>query len=182
MVQVSTILDLIDSGDMALPKFQRGYVWNRDQVRGLMESLYHGHPVGSLLVWATPAEGGISRGEQELAPGVVRLLLDGQQRITSLYGIIRGKPPSFFDGDPRAFSDLYFHLGREEFHFYQRLLMQDDPLWVDVSELMREGPGGLGKHIARLGQLPGYATVQPALLGAWPASWPFLARTSMSRT
>ena len=98
-MKVSTILDHIDSGDMALPKFQRGYVWNRDQVRGLMESLYHGHPVGSLLVWATPAESADHRGEQELAPGVVRLLLDGQQRITSLYGIVRGKSPAFFDGD-----------------------------------------------------------------------------------
>lgn len=86
---------------MALPKFQRGYVWNRDQVRGLMDSLYRRHPVGSLLVWATAAEGAPHRGEQELAPGVVRLLLDGQQRITSLYGIVRGAPPSFFDGNAR---------------------------------------------------------------------------------
>ena len=65
----------------------------------------------------------------------MRLLLDGQQRITSLYGIVRGEPPAFFDGDPRSFTDLYFHLGNEEFRFYQRLLMQDDPLWVDVSEV-----------------------------------------------
>ena len=92
-MKVSTILDHIDSGDMALPKFQRGYVWNRDQVRGLMDSLYRRHPVGSLLVWATSADGTSHRGEQELAPGVVRLLLDGQQRITSLYGITRGEPP-----------------------------------------------------------------------------------------
>ena len=94
-MKVSTIPDLIDSGYMALPKFQRGYVWKRDQVRGLMDSLYRRHPVGSLLVWATAAEGASHRGEHELAPGVVRLLLDGQQRITSLYGIIRGAPPTF---------------------------------------------------------------------------------------
>ena len=98
-MNVSTILDHIDSGYMALPKFQRGYVWNRDQVRGLMDSLYHRHPVGSLLVWATPADSANHRGEHDLAPGVVRLLLDGQQRITSLYGIIRGAPPAFFDGN-----------------------------------------------------------------------------------
>ena len=111
---MSTILDLIDNGDMALPKFQRGYVWNRDQVRGLMDSLYRRHPVGSLLVWATAAQGASHRGEHELAPGVVRLLLDGQQRITSLYGIIRGAPPAFFDGNARAFTDLYFHIGSED--------------------------------------------------------------------
>ena len=95
---------------MALPKFQRGYVWNRDQVRSLMDSLYRRHPVGSLLVWATPAEEVSHRGEQNLAPGVVRLLLDGQQRVTSLYGIIRGEPPAFFDGNARTFTGLYFHL------------------------------------------------------------------------
>jgi uncharacterized protein with ParB-like and HNH nuclease domain len=50
MAKLSTILDQIDAGSMLLPEFQRGYVWNRDQVRGLMKSLYHGYPVGALLV------------------------------------------------------------------------------------------------------------------------------------
>ena len=43
-MKVSTILDHIDSGHMALPEFQRGYVWNRDQVRGLFDSLYRRPP------------------------------------------------------------------------------------------------------------------------------------------
>jgi len=51
----STILDHIDSGHMALPEFQRGYVWNRDQVRGLFDSLYKRHPVGCLLELACRA-------------------------------------------------------------------------------------------------------------------------------
>lgn len=94
-MKVSTILDHIDSGHMALPEFQRGYVWNRDQVRGLMASLYRKHPIGSLLVWVTESESAMHRGDGPLAQGVVKLLLDGQQRMTSLYGIIRGKPPNF---------------------------------------------------------------------------------------
>lgn len=49
-MKIATVLDLIDLGGMALPEFQRGYVWNRDQVRGLMQSLYRRYPVGSLLV------------------------------------------------------------------------------------------------------------------------------------
>lgn len=89
-MKISTILDFIDMGSIALPEFQRGYVWNRDQVRGLMSSLYRRHPVGSLLVWATNAEDAPTRGEKKSVPGVVKLLLDGQQRITTLYGIIRG--------------------------------------------------------------------------------------------
>ena len=160
-MKVSTILDHIDSGYMALPKFQRGYVWNRDQVRGLMDSLYRRHPVGSLLVWATAAEEVNHRGDQDLAPGVVRLLLDGQQRVTSLYGIIRGEPPAFFDGNATTFTGLYFHLQDEEFMFYLRTRMQDDPLWISVSELMQGGHDGLGEQLNRLAQVPDF----PARIG-----------------
>ncbi|MBC7324292.1 MAG: DUF262 domain-containing protein, partial [Moorella sp. (in: Bacteria)] len=45
-MKIATILDQIDLGSMALPEFQRGYVWNRDQVRGLMQSLYRRYPIG----------------------------------------------------------------------------------------------------------------------------------------
>jgi len=141
-MKVSTILDHIDDRSMALPEFQRGYVWNRDQVRGLMESLYRRHPVGSLLVWATGSEGATYRGGGILQPGVVKLLLDGQQRITTLYGIVRGEPPRFFDGNAAAFTGLRFHLDRQEFAFYSPIKMGDDPMWVDVTTLMKKGVGG----------------------------------------
>src|SRR6266540_81075 len=100
--KLSTMLDLIDNGSLQLPEFQRGYVWNRDQVRGLMRSLYRGYPVGSLLVWQTEAKSAPARGGQSKPPGYVDLLLDGQQRITSLYGITRGREPAFFEGHPSA--------------------------------------------------------------------------------
>jgi len=151
-VKVSTILDHIDSGHMALPEFQRGYVWNRDQVRGLFGSLYRRHPVGGLLVWATESKTATHRGDGALAAGIVKLLLDGQQRMTSLYGVVRGKPPKFFDGNAAAFTGLRFHLETETFAFYQPLKMQGDPQWVDVTELMQKGNVGLGEFVARLSQ------------------------------
>jgi hypothetical protein len=153
-MRISTILDHIDNGHMALPEFQRGYVWNRDQVRGLFDSLYRRHPVDGLLVWATESKTAAHRGEGQLAAGIVKLLLDGQQRMTSLYGVVRGKPPRFFDGNSQAFSGLRFHLDAESFAFYQPLKMQDDPLWVDVTELMKKGATGLGEFIARLSGRP----------------------------
>jgi hypothetical protein len=156
-MKISTILDHIDSGHMALPEFQRGYVWNRDQVRALMDSLYRRHPIGSLLVWVTGSEGAQKRGPGELAPGVVKLLLDGQQRMTSLYGIIRGRAPRFFDGNAQAFTGLCFHLERQEFAFYSPVFMNDDSLWIDVSALMQAGQDGLGAQLVRLGQLPDFA-------------------------
>ena len=149
-MKISTILDQIDNGAIALPEFQRGYVWNRKQVRDLMDSLYRKHPVGSLLVWLTKTEEADARGDGSLQPGTVKLLLDGQQRITSLYGIVRGDPPQFFDGNERAFSGLYFHLEDEIFEFYLPLKMKDNPLWINVSALMRIGVGDFIKRIVAI--------------------------------
>lgn len=153
-MKISTILDHIDSGHMALPEFQRGYVWSGDQVRGLFDSLYRRHPVGGLLVWATEAKTAAHRGDGPVVSGIVKLLLDGQQRMTSLYGVIRGKPPKFFDGNAKAFSGLHFHLENETFSFYQPLKMEGDPLWIDVSNLMQAGTAGLGGFVTKLTQQP----------------------------
>jgi hypothetical protein len=149
-MKISTILDHIDNGHIALPEFQRGYVWNRDQVRGLFDSLYRRHPVGGLLVWVTESRTASHRGDGPLSAGVVKLLLDGQQRITSLYGVSRGRQPRFFDGNARAFTDLRFNLETEAFGFYQPIKMKDDPLWIDVTELMKKGTAGLGEFVSRL--------------------------------
>ncbi len=153
-MEISRILEYIDIGQMALPEFQRGYVWNRKQVRELFDSLYHRHPVGGLLVWATESSAVDHRGSGQLASGIVKLLLDGQQRITSLYGVDRGKPPEFFDGNQAAFTGLKFHLEDESFEFYQPVKMKDDPLWIDVSELMAKGTSGISHCIARLSASP----------------------------
>lgn len=140
-MKISTVLDQIDLGSLALPTFQRGYVWNREQVREFMDSLYRRHPVGSLLVWVTGTDGAEVRGDGPTTLGTVQLLLDGQQRITTLYGIVRGDPPKFFDGKPEVFTGLMFHMKNEVFEFYQAQRMQDDPLWIDVTKLVQQGIG-----------------------------------------
>jgi uncharacterized protein with ParB-like and HNH nuclease domain len=61
-MKISPILVLIDTGPMALPEFQRGYVWNCDQVRALFDPLYKRHPIGGLLAWATESQTAIHRG------------------------------------------------------------------------------------------------------------------------
>ena len=152
-MQIQTILDQIDLGAMALPEFQRGYVWNREQVRGLMYSLYRKHPVGSLLVWVTQTDNADARGDQELQAGSVKLLLDGQQRITSLYGLMRGQPPKFFDGDKRSFTGLYFNIKDELFEFYMPTKMKDDPCWLDVTEVMKAGAGKTMQKLLQIEEL-----------------------------
>jgi len=157
-MKIATILDHIDNGHMALPEFQRGYVWNRDQVRGLFESLYKRHPVGGLLVWVTESDTAQFRGEGSLSPGVVQLILDGQQRITSLYGVVRGNPPKFFDGNRQAFTGLYFNLESESFNFYQPMKMGQDILWIDVTELMKKGTQGIAEFAKQISERPEYIT------------------------
>lgn len=138
-MDINTILSQIDLGSYAMPVFQRGYVWNRDQVRKLMNSLYRGYPIGELLVWNTSTDPSISRGDGPLTPGNVNLILDGQQRMTSLYGIIRGCPPKFFDGNAYSFTNLYFNVEDEVFEFYMAAKMKNDKSWISVTELMQEG-------------------------------------------
>ena len=123
-MKISAILDQIDDGFIVLPEFQRGYVWSRDQVRGLFDSLYRRHPVGGLLLWATEGRATRHRGNGTTTRGIVKLLLDGQQRMTSLYGVVRGRTPKFFDGNAQTFTDLRFHLDTETFAFYQPIRMR----------------------------------------------------------
>lgn len=132
-MKVDAILTNVELGNIALPRFQRGYVWKRRQVREFFDSLYRKHPVGGLLTWLTTGDDGAT----------TELLLDGQQRVTSLYGVIRGRAPTFFTGDHRAFTNLRFHAGSERFEFFQPIKMRDDPLWFDVTEVMKAGSGGL---------------------------------------
>lgn len=164
-MKIYTILDYIDNGHMALPEFQRGYVWNRDQVRGLFDSLYRRHPIGGLLVWATESKTAAHRGDGALAAGVVKLLLDGQQRMTSLYGVIRGKGPEFFDGNLKTFTGLRFHLEKEIFMFYLPMKMKDDPLWIDVTDLMQKGNDGMGALIAEISRQPELAPKMSEYIG-----------------
>ncbi len=166
MTQLGVILEQVDSGTMLLPEFQRGYVWNRDQVRGLMRSLYRGYPVGGLLTWDTETDGASVRGSAGSGPGFRQLLLDGQQRVTSLYGVIRGRPPAFFEGDAAAFTGLRFHVEDEVFEFYAPAKMKDDPLWIDVTELFTAG------QAEQFGKL----TARPELMARFPVYVERLAR------
>lgn len=143
MAKISTILDEIDNGSIALPVFQRSYVWSRKQVSELFASLYRGHPIGSLLIWKTSSAEAEIRGDLPAPSTPLQLLLDGQQRMTSLYGVMRGQEPAFFDGNANAFSGLRFNMEEESFEFYQPVKMRDDPLWIDVSELYQNGTQGV---------------------------------------
>src|ERR1700760_404807 len=86
---------MIQRGDLRLPEMQRRYVWQAPRVRDLLDSLYRGYPSGAILLWETDEEVPLQEMAvaQQVNPyGSTRLLLDGQQRLTSLSAVIRGQP------------------------------------------------------------------------------------------
>lgn len=97
-ISVRQLVDKVLSGELALPEMQRRYVWTTIKVRDLLDSLYRGYPSGAILVW----EGDPNLEDRSLQIQGIKenplsnklLLLDGQQRLTSLTAILSGKPVS----------------------------------------------------------------------------------------
>jgi hypothetical protein len=93
---VRTLIGQIAAGEIKLPEIQRGYVWKASQVARLIESMYRGYPAGSLLFWKTghvaeTREAAIGS-SQALASVIPLYLLDGQQRLTSLFRVLTDHP------------------------------------------------------------------------------------------
>src|SRR5207249_1651737 len=92
---VEELVSMIERGELQLPEMQRRYVWRSTRVRDLLDSLYRGWPSGAILLWETDEEIPLQDFAVAQAPSpyaTTRLLLDGQQRLTSLAAVIRGQP------------------------------------------------------------------------------------------
>lgn len=78
-------------GEIGLPDIQRPFVWTPVKVRDLFDSMYKGFPVGYLLFWANGVADGVRQIGTSTKQKVPRLLIvDGQQRLTSLYAVLKG--------------------------------------------------------------------------------------------
>ncbi len=92
---VEELVAMIERGELRLPEMQRRYVWRATRVRDLLDSLYRGYPSGAILLWETDEDVPLQdmAVQQKQNPYQrTRLLLDGQQRLTSLSAVIRGEP------------------------------------------------------------------------------------------
>lgn len=92
-IPIGTLVDMYKRGELRLPEIQRHYVWRATRVRDLLDSLYRGYPSGSILMWETDEpvptrEFAIAQDTNAFAGR--KLLLDGQQRLTSLTAVLNG--------------------------------------------------------------------------------------------
>ena len=144
---IKEILHSIDNDEYTIPEFQRGYVWNSTQVKEFFRSLYLGYPSGSFLIWKTKEPSKI-RGDQKETNSVFhQLILDGQQRLTTIYTIFKGKTPDWYEGASLR-TDLYFNLKTEEFEYFMQRKMSNKPEWLNVSEFLSDG--GVESFIPKL--------------------------------
>lgn len=139
-MKINQILDKIDENQLFVPAFQREYVWKRENAKDLVASLIRQYPTGTMLTWETntPPE---LKGKWQYDPrqGAVKIILDGQQRITTLYLLIRNKIPPYYKEseilkDPR---DLYVNIKTLDLQYYKPSIMQTDPLWVNITDIFQ---------------------------------------------
>ncbi|MDA8686126.1 DUF262 domain-containing protein [Robiginitalea sp.] len=140
-LQIGQILDKIDQHHLFVPAFQREYVWKRKDAKNLIYSLINDYPTGTMLTWETtnPPE---LKGVHEYSPtqGAVKLILDGQQRITTLYMLIRGEIPPYYTEEEIAndIRGLYVNAETLELEYYAGSRMENNPLWVNVTDVFQQ--------------------------------------------
>ncbi|MDB5854142.1 MAG: hypothetical protein JWR22_2183 [Herminiimonas sp.] len=113
---------LVKSGEIKLPRFQRPFVWKESDMLKLLDSIYRGYPIGSILIWNSSQSLRSERSILGLEVDVNRnisyptnYLLDGQQRLTTLCGAL------FWDGsDDSSKWNIHFDLEAEEFVYPRR--------------------------------------------------------------
>ncbi len=147
---INELLTYINKGEYLIPEFQRGFVWSANQIKNFIRSLYLGYPSGSFLIWKTERPSEI-RGESKDNNLVYKnLILDGQQRLTTIYTIFKGKTPDWYEGASLR-TDLFFNLEKEEFQYYQLREMKGKKEWIGVSDFLVNG--GLGGFMSKLQDL-----------------------------
>lgn len=114
--KIQALVDMFLNEELLLPEMQRKYVWRSTQARDLLDSIYRDYPSGSILIWETDTLPELKtrtfdkRSGQPIAKRL--LLLDGQQRITSLTSILEGLPVRIKEGRSvkEKFIDIYFNV------------------------------------------------------------------------
>jgi hypothetical protein len=137
---LSKLVEDIGVGEIGLPDIQRPFVWTKAKVRDLFDSMYNGFPVGYLLFWGNVGANGarqIGTGQKQTA--VPRLLIvDGQQRLTSLYAVLKGLP--VVDEDYREERIKIAFRPRDQHFSVSDAAVERDPEFIADISLLWVGP------------------------------------------
>lgn len=144
----------IDSGQIKLPMFQREFVWDKEQSARLIDSLLKGYPIGTFIFWKTrEALRSVKDIGNHSLPETpkndyAQYILDGQQRITSLYAIRKGLRISK-DGKEINYKDIYVNLDYDPLNDEQIVTSQreDDKAYVSVHDLLTQKMGDLFRQV-----------------------------------
>jgi len=130
--RITNLVNRIQTGDIKIPKFQRGFVWEEDQILKLLESIYQGYPIGSLLFWLSEQKMISEKnvGGFDLPPTPEKYprnyVLDGQQRLTTIYGVLNWPDKTMLHK-----LNVYFDLENRKFiHFNGEQLDKHIPMSI----------------------------------------------------
>jgi uncharacterized protein with ParB-like and HNH nuclease domain len=137
---LSGLLHYIDIGDIGLPDIQRPFVWPSTKVRDLFDSMYRGFPVGYLLFWANAEVNGSKPiGMDDKAHSFPSLLIvDGQQRLTSLYAVFKGKPVIDQNYEQKRI-EIAFNPIEGKFDVTDAAIRKDPEFIPDISKVWASG-------------------------------------------
>lgn len=142
------LLTYIEMGDIGLPDIQRPFVWANAKVRDLFDSMYKGFPVGYFLFWENSDVDGAKQiginGKQRKVAN--RLIVDGQQRLTSLYAVFRGQKVLDADYKERQI-EIAFNPITQKFEVPDAAIKRD-PEWIhSISTLWSDNGSSSWEHI-----------------------------------
>lgn len=131
---LDALVRLIELGTIGLPNIQRPFVWNNAKVRDLFDSMYRGYPVGYLLLWRNglPDDRPIGTDAKQTPPQLV--IVDGQQRLTSLYAVVRGIPVVRKNYDTEQIF-IAFNPLEEQFEVADAAIRRDRAFIPDISRI-----------------------------------------------
>lgn len=132
---LSKLIHDIEFGEIGLPDIQRPFVWPNAKIRDLFDSMYKGFPVGYLLFWASGLPTGTkSIGTNSKQKAARLLIVDGQQRLTSLFAVIKGHPVIREDFTEQRIQ-IAFRPADQSFEVADAANRRDPEFIADISEL-----------------------------------------------
>ncbi|WP_129596556.1 GmrSD restriction endonuclease domain-containing protein [Methanohalophilus profundi] len=132
---LGSLVKFISLGEIGLPDIQRPFVWKNFKVRNLFDSMYKGYPVGYLLFWQNGLAAdsrSIGTDSKQKAPRLV--VVDGQQRLTSLYAVVKGVPVIRENYESELIR-VAFNPLEEKFEIADAAIMRDPAYISDISAL-----------------------------------------------